>query len=144
RSLRYSNTQDMLRVFGAVLIFSILFLFVSFLFINPFMKIESINLFSILIINFFITSSLLIMLRICAKASFYFMIKRYDKKEITRVLIYGSDKNSVLIKQALENSSDVNYMIEGFIDVDRTRLNSYMEQKKVYHFKELSALHSKK
>ena len=142
--LRYSNTQDMLRIFGSVLTFSLIFLVTSFLFVKPVLHIESINLFSILIINFFITSSLLIMLRIFAKAAFYVMIRRYGKKETVRVLIYGSDKNAILVKQALENNSDVNYVIDGFIDVDRTRMNSYMEQKKVYHFKELSTLNSKK
>ncbi len=142
--LRYSNTQDMLRIFGAVLTFSILFSIVSFLFVQPLLHIQLLNLFSILIINFFITSSLLIMLRIFAKAAFYVMIRRYGKKDRINVLIYGSDKNAVLVKQALENSSDANYVVEGFIDVDRTRLNSYMEQKKVYHFKELTVLNAKK
>src|SRR5690606_34180914 len=37
-----------------------------------------------------------------------------------------------------------NYVVEGFVDVDRTRLNSYMEQKRVYHFKELPVLKSRK
>ena len=142
--LRYSNTQDMLRIFGAVLTFSIVFSIVSFLFVQPILHIQVLNLFSILIINFFITSSLLIMLRIFAKAAFYVMIRRYGKKDRINVLIYGSDKNAVLVKQALENSSDANYVVEGFIDVDRTRLNSYMEQKKVYHFKELNILNAKK
>lgn len=84
------------------------------------------------------------MLRIFAKAAFYVMIRRYGNKERVNVLIYGSDKDAVLVKQALENSSDANYVIEGFIDVDRARLNSYMEQKKVYHFKELAVLNAKK
>jgi len=142
--LRYSNTQDMLRIFGSVLTFSLVFLLGSLLFIKPLLHIESVNLYSLLIINFFITSSLLIMLRIFAKATFYVMIRRYGKKETCRVLIYGSDKNAILVKQALESNLDINYIIEGFLDVDRTRLNSYMEQKKVYHLKELSALNSKK
>lgn len=142
--LRYSNTQDMLRIFVAVLTFSIVFFIVSFLFVQPILHIQLLNLFSILIINFFITSSLLIMLRIFAKAAFYVMIRRYGNKERINVLIYGSDKNAVLVKQALENNSDANYVVEGFIDVDRTRLNSYMEQKKVYHFKELTVLNAKK
>ncbi|TCK85288.1 polysaccharide biosynthesis protein [Albibacterium bauzanense] len=142
--LRYSNTQDMLRIFVAVLTFSIVFLVASFLFVQPILHIQLLNLFSILIINFFITSSLLIMLRIFAKAAFYVMIRRYGNKERINVLIYGSDKNAVLVKQALESNSDANYVVEGFIDVDRTRLNSYMEQKKVYHFKELTVLNAKK
>ncbi|MFB5944605.1 polysaccharide biosynthesis protein [Albibacterium profundi] len=142
--LRYSNTQDMLRIFAAVLTFSILYAVVNMVFIEGVLKITSRHLLSVLIINFFITSSLLIMLRIFAKAAFYVLIRRYGKRETVRVLIYGSDKNAILVKQALENTSAVNYVVEGFVDVDRTRLNSYMEQKRVYHFKELPVLKSRK
>lgn len=142
--LRYSNTQDMLRIFAAVLTFSLLYALVNAVFIERVLNISSRHLFSVLIINFFITSSLLIMLRIFAKAAFYVLIRRYGKRETVRVLIYGSDKNAILVKQALENTSAVNYVVEGFVDVDRTRLNSYMEQKRVYHFKELPVLKSRK
>src|SRR5690606_32606233 len=107
--LRYSNTQDMLRIFGSVFTFSAIFLVASLLFIKPVLYIESTHLFSILIINFFITSSVLFMLRVFAKVTFNIMIKRYSKKEVCRVLIYGSDKNAVLVKQALQNNSDINY-----------------------------------
>jgi FlaA1/EpsC-like NDP-sugar epimerase len=61
-------------------------------------------------------------------------------KEIHRVLIYGSDKNAILVKQALETDSDINYIVEGFIDTDRQMLNSYLQQKKVYHVKDLGKL----
>ncbi|WP_118196162.1 polysaccharide biosynthesis protein [Albibacterium indicum] len=142
--LRYSNTQDMLRIFVAVLTFSLLYALVNAVFIEGVLEISSRHLLSVLIINFFITSSLLIMLRIFAKAAFYVLIRRYGKRETVRVLIYGSDKNAILVKQALENTSAVNYVVEGFVDVDRTRLNSYMEQKRVYHFKDLPILKSRK
>lgn len=142
--LRYSNTQDMLRIFAAVLTFSLLYALINAVFIEGVLQISSRHLLSVLIINFFITSSLLIMLRIFAKAAFYVLIRRYGKRETVRVLIYGSDKNAILVKQALENTSAVNYVVEGFVDVDRTRLHSYMEQKRVYHFKELPVLKSRK
>lgn len=142
--LRYSNTHDMLRIFGSVFIFSAVFLGASFLIIKPVFHLAAVPLFSILIINFFITSSILIMLRIFAKATFNIMIKRYSKKKVCRVLIYGSDKNAVLVKQALQNNSDIHYIIEGFLDFDHTKLNNSMEQKKVYHLNELSSLNSRK
>src|SRR5690606_30736742 len=55
--LRYSNTQDMLRIFTSVLTFSILTLFVEFA-ITPEASSPYITQFaSLLIINFFITAS---------------------------------------------------------------------------------------
>src|SRR3546814_19235113 len=42
-------------------------------------------------------------------------------------------------------SSDLaDYLVQGFVDTDRKRLNSYMEQKKVYHFKDLGKLKESK
>ena len=142
--LRYSNTHDMLRIFGSVFAFSTVFLVVSLLVINPLFNIVAFPLFSTLTVNFFITSSILIMLRVFAKAAFNLMIQRYCKKEVCRVLIYGSDKNAVLVKQALQNNADIHYIIEGFLEVDREKLNNYMERKKVYHLNELSSLNSRK
>jgi len=142
--LRYSNTQDMLYIFASVFTFSVLSLIVELFIIQQFTGFYIPRFASLLIINFFITSSLLIMLRIAAKTLFYVLIRRYGQKEIKKVLIYGSDKNAVLIKQALENSDEAHYIIEGFIDTDRSRLNRYMEQKKVYHIKELTLLRGRK
>lgn len=137
--IRYSNTQDMLRIFGAVLLTSIIYWGWINLFIVPVYEIHTLNINLVLMVNFFIASSLLIMLRIVVKG-IYFYIKRVASPDKIRVLIYGTDRNAILVKQALEASEKDRFMVSGFIDIDRNKINSYIERKKVYHIKDLPRL----
>jgi len=138
--LRYSNSVDLFRIFSASITFSVIFLIIILLFAERIINGEYLNLFLIVLINFFICTSILVMLRIVARNTYQFLTRRFAGKKFVRVLIYGSDKNAVLVKQALEANREVNYVVIGFIDTNRKRLYSYMEQKKVYHFKELPEL----
>lgn len=138
--LRYSNSTDLFRVFAATFTFSLIFLVLMLLFGGRFVAGEYKQLFLILLINFFITASLLVAFRLFAKAVYVLLVTRMSDREIHRVLIYGSDKNAILVKQALESDLKINYLVMGFIDTDRSMLNTYLQQKKVYHFKDLPAL----
>jgi len=138
--LRYSNSVDLFRIFSVSIIFNVIFLSVMLLFAQTIIGDEHQNLFFIVFINFFICTSLLVMLRVIGRNIFQFLTRRFAGKEFVNVLIYGSDKNAILVKQALESNQEVNYVVVGFIDINRNRLYSYMEQKKVYHFKELPEL----
>lgn len=142
--MRYSNSLDMLRIFVSVLLFSLIFLTLAFLVFQPVLPFQPNIMLSMLLISFFVTVSMLILLRIVAKSLFYALLRRYENMDIKRVLIFGSDRNALLVKQALENSEGTNYVVVGFVDTNRKRLNSYMEQKKVYHFKELQKLNLRK
>jgi FlaA1/EpsC-like NDP-sugar epimerase len=68
--IRYSNTKDMVRIFLAVLLSSMLFTGISNLFIVPYLQLELAWLDTVLLLNFFISSSLLILLRIVVKGLF--------------------------------------------------------------------------
>jgi len=138
--LRFSNTIDLFRVFAATITFSILFLILILLFGRNLIAGNYVPLLLTLLINFFITASLLVIFRLFAKSVYIILARRLLNKEVHRVLIYGSDKNAVLVKQALESDPMINYVVEGFIDTDRSMLNSYLEQKKVYHLKDLARL----
>ena len=70
--IRYSNTLDILRIFSAVLLTSILYPLIIKFGIEPFFHFDSIALMKVLVINFFITTSLLIMLRTTVKEIFHF------------------------------------------------------------------------
>lgn len=141
--LRFSNSTDFFRVFVATFIFSLLFLIVVLVFGGKIIGGEYNRLYLIVVINFFVTASLLIAFRLFAKAIYLLLATRMSDREIHRVLIYGSDKNAVLVKQALESDSKVNYLVMGFIDTDRSMLNTYLQQKKVYHIKDLARLKRK-
>ncbi|WP_069660278.1 polysaccharide biosynthesis protein [Arcticibacter eurypsychrophilus] len=129
--IRYSNTEDIFRIFKALMISSILFWSSSKLLIIPYYvpEIEVIDVITIL--NFFTASSLLIILRTVVKGMFVYL-KELELENCENVLIYGSDKKALLIKQAFEFSPGKHYRILGFIDNDEDKINKYIEQKKVY------------
>lgn len=138
--LRFSNTIDLFRVFAATFTFTIAFLVLMLIFGRSIVDGEYAALFLTLLVNFFITASLLVVFRLFAKSVYIILARRMSNKEVHRVLIYGSDKNAILVKQALDSDPDINYLVEGFIDTDRSMINSYLEQKKVYHIKDLPRL----
>ncbi len=142
--LRYSNTVDMFRIFKANLILVLLYLILMSILSFSFQYFDYFTILSITLISFFITSSLMIMMRVMAKGLFLMLVKKSDHRTPIRVLIYGSDKNAVLVKRALENNDQAHYLIEGFIDTNRALLHNYMEQKRVYHIKELKKLKKEK
>ncbi|WP_205941091.1 polysaccharide biosynthesis protein [Albibacterium indicum] len=142
--LRYSNTKDLFRIFAATVTFSGLF-YVAMLLFGKSVIGGSVQKFGlILIVNFFICTCLLASLRVFAKSVFFILTRNVYNKKLHRVLIFGSDKNAVLLKHGLESNRDVNYRVEGFIDTDPTRLNSYLEQKKVYKPDSLERLVNRK
>jgi FlaA1/EpsC-like NDP-sugar epimerase len=138
--IRYSNTKDMVRIFLAVLLSSMLFTGISNLFIVPYLQLELAWLDTVLLLNFFISSSLLILLRIVVKGLFaYFKdLENGEKKE--KILIYGSDATAILLKQALEALQENCCQVMGFIDDDSDKVNKYIEQTKVYHSSTIEAL----
>jgi FlaA1/EpsC-like NDP-sugar epimerase len=138
--IRYSGTQDILRIFTAVLMSSAIYATAVILFVGPMFHLRSVNIYVVLLVNFFISSSLLILLRIGAKALFYY-IKKNTTGERETVLIYGADGYSLLIKQALETSGMGKYIIAGFIDENPNKFDKTIQQVRVYRSKDIKRLH---
>src|SRR5690554_6483664 len=67
--LRYSNTTDLFNIFAATLTFSLFFLLIYFLIGNRWIKVDAVFLMLTLLINFFITSTLLISFRLLDRKS---------------------------------------------------------------------------
>jgi len=141
--IRYSDTRDMLKIFSAMLINSAIYIAVAYLVLGPLLHIRDQQLGLVLLINFFIATSFLIMLRIAVKSIYFMLTRRMRDVDTVRVLIYGADQNAIMAKQALENSTESKFVIVGFIDTNRGKLNSYIERKRVYHVKDLAALKDK-
>lgn len=141
--IRYSNTEDIIRIFMAVLFTSIIFTITSNVFFVQDFKLSSKWFPEILIINFFVSSSLLIMLRVAVKNLFFYMktMEPKDKKE--NILIYGSGRDSILVKKALEggNTNDLN--VFAFVDDNADKINKHIEQKNVYHSRSIETLQRK-
>lgn len=141
--IRYSNIHDVVRIFGAMFITSVVYpLVVKFVLIDYF-HIQSLKVADVLVVNFFIGSSLLIMLRTGVKEMFFYSRKITESKK-ENILIFGSGVNAIIIKQAVESANANDFTIIGFIETNPKRINTSIEQKKVYSIKELAVLKYKK
>ncbi len=140
--IRHSNTEDIFRIFGAVFISSVVFFIIAQAVIAPLTGLAWDRLPLVSILNFFISTSLLIMLRIGVK-SFFAVLKSKQNKLREKVLIYGTDRSSILLKQALEVRRGGRYEIAGFVDDDSDKVNKHIEQVKVYHSSAVKALKAK-
>lgn len=138
--IRYSDTRDMLKIFSAMLITSLVYLTISYWGIKPAFAIGDTQIGAVMLTNFFIGTSFLIMVRIIVKSIYFMLMRKIRNVDTVRVLIYGSDQNAIMAKQALENSTESKFVIIGFIDTNRSKLNSYIERKRVYHVKDLGLL----
>ena len=136
--IRYSNAEDMLRVFLAVFAVNVIVAAVYSI-TTQLIALQLVGLEKILILNFFISSSLLIFLRVMVK-SLYLSIKNLNEDKKENILIYGSDHHSLLIKRALDLDETSNIHVIGFIDEDVQHSDKYIEQKKVYSFYGLNAI----
>ena len=139
--IRYSNAEDMLRVFLAVFAVNVIVAAVYSI-TTQLIPLHLVGLEKKLILNFFISSSLLIFLRVMVK-SLYISIKNLNEEKKENILIYGSDHHSLLIKRALDSDETSNIHVVGFIDEDSQRSDKYIEQKKVYSFYALNEIRDK-
>jgi FlaA1/EpsC-like NDP-sugar epimerase len=135
--IRYSNIHDMFRIFASVFISSLIYPIAVTLILTYGYNIHSLDVSKVLLINFFIASSLHIMLRTGVKG-IYYQAKHQVTGDQKKVLIYGSDNKAVLIKQALFSGNQ--FIFEGFIETDLKKVNSSIQQGKVYHKKDLAKL----
>lgn len=137
--IRYSNTRDVLRIFSAVFLSSMLYLLVINIWVIPVLHINSVTINLVLLVNFSVSSTLLILLRTTVK-SVYFYINNNSNAKKSVVLIYGSDNNAVLVKQALETSANTNFAVVGFVDDGGKKIDKEIQQVRVYHIDKLAKL----
>lgn len=133
--MRYSNIPDLYRIFVAVFITGVVFdLTIKFLFLSPRMvAFEQ----SLLIVNFAISSTALVMLRIGVKGVFAQLRERSaDNKDV--VVIYGADKASINIKHAIETSGK--FYVAGFLEDSLQKVNKYIEQRYIFNIDTLLKL----
>ncbi|HEY9001071.1 MAG TPA: nucleoside-diphosphate sugar epimerase/dehydratase [Mucilaginibacter sp.] len=140
--IRYSNTRDMLRIFGSAFVASLLYLVVINTWLVHVIHVDLVTLNLVLLINFSVSSTLLILLRTTVKSVFFYLTNNTNAKK-TIVLIYGSDNNAVLVKQALEASANTNFCVVGFVDDGSKKIDKEIQQVRVYHIDKLGKLKEK-
>lgn len=141
--IRYSDSNDLLRIFFAMFITTMIFIAGIHFILAPLWGLSPVNITVVVVINFFTSTTALMLLRILVKNIYHVLIHTVSKQEKIHVVIYGSDQNAVMAKQALEGGGDSQYVVVGFVDTNRRKLNSYIERKRVYHLKDLTELKEK-
>jgi FlaA1/EpsC-like NDP-sugar epimerase len=140
--IRYSNTRDVLRIFGSAFISSLLYLAIINIWVVHVIHVNLVTVNLVLLINFSVSSTLLILLRTTVKSAFFYLTNNTTAKK-TVVLIYGSDNNAVLVKQALEASANTNFCVVGFVDDGSKKIDKEIQQVRVYHIDKLAKLKEK-
>jgi FlaA1/EpsC-like NDP-sugar epimerase len=129
--VRYSSVVDVLRVFKAVLLVSLLCEVIIGRILAPYLHIAHDWLSAVLIINFFIAATSLVVMRITVKLTYHYL-EDLEMSGKETLLIYGADSSSLLIKHGLDASRERNFKLLGFIDDHQSRKNKMIEQKQVY------------
>ncbi len=140
--IRYSSTRDMLRIFGSAFASSLIYACVAYIWVVPRLRADEFTLNLTLLVNFSVSSTILILLRAAVK-SIFFYITNYSNTQKSAVVIYGSDNNAILIKQALENSAKANFSVIGFVDDNTDKINKEISGVMIYNFNKLSNLKKK-
>lgn len=139
--IRYSNTEDIQRLFLAIFIVSSVCVGLYKL-LSPWIPTKWNGLEKPLILNFFISCFLLVFWRITVR-SLYSSLKNLNEGKKEKILIYGSDHHALLIKKAINADETKNWDVVGFIDNNTHSTDKYIEQKIVFPFDSLAAIKDK-
>jgi len=135
--IQYSSTSDAIRIIIVTTIGSLFFVatdLISYFFIN---KINFIP-YSIIIIDFITTSSLLVAFRIFVKIA-YMEINNPSRNK-TNVLIYGAGESGLISKRSLDRDAGTKYKVLGFIDDDPKKIGMKIEDIPIYGSDKLEKL----
>ncbi len=137
--IRHSNMTDVFKVFKTVLAGGLLFSLSGWLVLMPYFGLSWKWFYSMIVLNFFISATLLMVMRMFIKVLFSSLNDARDTRKES-VLIYGTDRNAVLIKHGLDLGQDPGVRIVGFIDDRPARARMHIEQKNVYRTSDIPAL----
>lgn len=137
--IRYTGTEDVLRIFYVLTIGEIFLLALNVVF-YLFFKNYYIPL-GFLLMEYVLLMCLMTVSRIFIKITFvqYFT----SEKDIKNVIICGSDEYGMMAKHALDNSVDVGYNIIAFIDIDGMKAGKILEGVKISKLDMLSEILSR-
>src|SRR5579863_6252664 len=71
--IRYSNTRDVMRIFSSVFLSSMIYLLVINIWVVHVLRINLITMNLVLLVNFSVSSTLLILLRTMVKSAFFYL-----------------------------------------------------------------------
>jgi len=137
--VRYTNTADIGRAVGATLLANTLFCLLWALLWPKAFFAGPTGALALSGVNWAIGSLLLVIMRLFIK-EVHFALVQYRAEPKMIAAIYGTDHGAVMIRHALESMPELSVRVRAFIDDSRSRLHSTIEQRRVYHIKDLSML----
>jgi FlaA1/EpsC-like NDP-sugar epimerase len=134
--IRYTSFRDIARILATTAIGTIiLFLYDEYYFqLNRTYNIPH----SVILIDFFILSNLLISARLLVK-NVYFELTKYSKAK-ENILIYGSKELALLTKRAIMLDKENNFKVVGFIDDKKKVTKKKIEGIPIFNFRDIDAL----
>ncbi|PKR81645.1 polysaccharide biosynthesis protein [Brumimicrobium salinarum] len=136
--IRHTSLEDVKRIFFALLTFSLILAFTSF--IRKFYFDERYVLpTSVLVVEFLASLLFLIGFRFSIKVLYYefHKPKTEDRKN---VIIYGSGVSGLITKRTIEKDPSIGVKIIGFVDDNKKLKGSRLEGAKIYHSSKLKCL----
>jgi len=135
--IRYTSMKDLVRLVLAIFVGNTFFFFINYGFIL--VSGRGLVPISIILIDFFIASYLLIASRIFAKF-FIQNIQREGSKPAINVLLYGREHFAVSLKRALESDMKSNYKVVGFVHHHSRIYKKTIEGLSIFDLSELDNL----
>ncbi len=135
--IRYTSTEDAVRIFVVVLSGSLVFAVanvISFYFVNE----KYVVPFSIIIIEFLAVLFGMVTFRILVKISYLQMINPSGKS--INVVIFGAGEAGVITKRALDRDLGIKYKVIAFIDEDKNKTGKKLEGVPIIKFDKLDEL----
>lgn len=126
--VRYTGSRDAMRIFGVVLLGSLLMFIVNIVtyFTVGYFIIPT----AIIIIDALVTLFIMISSRLAVKA-IYFESKNPERSKIN-VLIYGAGEGGIITKRTLDRDAAIKYKVVGFIDDDVKKKGRSLEGAFIY------------
>jgi FlaA1/EpsC-like NDP-sugar epimerase len=135
--IRYTSTEDAIRIFLVVLAGSTLFSgmnLISYYFLEAQHPIP----FSIIIIEFITVIFVMVTIRVVVKIAYLELMNPSGKK--TRVIIYGAGEAGIIAKRALDRDAGTRYKVIALIDDDQSKWDKKIEGITIHGFDRLDGL----
>lgn len=135
--LRYTGTKDITRIF-AVNLFGSIIICIGNLFFFYLINKTFLVPFSIIILEFIISTFIIIFYRLFTKILYFEYIN--TPKEKKDVIIYGAGELGFTTKRSIYQDISNKYNVIGFIDDDPKKVGKKIDNLTIYSFKELKKL----
>lgn len=135
--VRYTGLQDAVRIFGTILLGSILTMVTNFVYFE--FEGRYILPISVIIIAFLSSVILLFSYRLAVKQTFAFFLKK--EKKTGQVLVFGTDKSAQMTRQIIEEHSGYRNKVIGYLDDNKLHAGKVLNGVRIYFAKrDLEAL----